>query len=326
MQFSAQFQNQVTYNNPPEVIPLYELKLATEASCTAQEPVKPARVKALVTSILKEKQLWQLPKVVHILDTRETITYGGRHRTEAIGIICRDYVVTPTGAVVPRSSATQDCEEIQPMVAVARVTVETRAQAARLLATDNESRSMTPAEKLFTEEFANTLSALAALKLGMTRHIHGTHVYLPSGESLEITSQTVKTMVTALIKALGQKKALAMTEQQVDALCTEFSDFLEDSDNSRSWDTNFSRDGHKQAIADFLQMPALDEDGIITVEVEDEDGDVTEEEVTWLQNFAASIVVTKAPKKSKKDTKAAEAQQLIDELRAELEALKAAQR
>lgn len=323
MQFSAQFQDRVAYNSPLEVVWMHELKLAAEASCTAQEPVKPARVKALVAAILKDGQLWQPPKLVHILDTQETIAFGGRHRTEAIDIICRDYVVAPTGAVVPRSSATADCEEIEPTVAVIRVTVRTRAEAASLLTSDNSSRSMTTAEKLYTEEFANTLSALAKLKLGMTRHISGTHVYHSSGESLEITSQTIKTMVTALIKALGQKKALAMTEQQVDALCTEFSDFLEDEDNSRSWDTNFSRDGHKQAIADFLEMPALDEDGdILTVEVEDEDGDVTEEEVTWLQNFAASVVIAKAPKKSK-ETKASEAQRLIEELQAELAALKA---
>lgn len=323
MQFAALFQDRVIYSSPLEVVPLYELKLAAEASCTAQEPVKFSRVKALVTAILKDKQLWQPPKLVYITDTQETIAFGGRHRTEAIGIICRDYVVAPTGAVVPRSAATADCEEIEPTVAVIRATVRTRAEAASLLTSDNSSRSMTTAEKLYTEEFASTLTALAALKLGMTRHISGTHVYL-NGESLEISTQTIKTMVSALIKAMGQKKALAMTEVQIDELCTEFSDFLEDSDNSQSWDTNFSRYGHKQAVADFLAAPAFDEDGeLLVVEVEDEDGDTTEEEVTWFQNFCSLVVVTKAPKKSKKESKASEAQKLIEELQAELAALKA---
>lgn len=324
MEFATLFQQLVNYGNPLNTLSLAELTLAAEASCTAQEPVKPSRVKALVASILKDKQLWQPPKLVYINETQELLAFGGRHRIAAITAICNDYVVTPTGALVPRSAATTDCEAIEPAVGTIYVSVDTRSDAANLLTSDNSSRSMTPAERLFTEEFAGTLSALTALKLKMTRAISGIQVNLSSGELLSVTTQTVKVIVTGLIKELGQKKALAMTDVQVDELCREFVQFVEDQSNSQSWDTNFSREGYKQALADFLAAPAFDEDGeLLIVEVEDEDGDVIEEEVTWLANFAASIVLVKATKKTKKASKAEEAEKLIAELQAELAALKA---
>jgi hypothetical protein len=322
--FTTIFQGRVRYENPLTELPLDELETAARESCTAQEPVKDSRVKSIADSILKDMQLWQPIKVVYITDTHETLTFGGRHRTAAIRHICTNYVISPTGDVVARSAATTDCEEIEPVVGVIYATVDTRADASHLLTSDNSSRSMTPAERLFTEEFAGTLSALAALKLRMTRSISGAKVHTSSGETIAMTTQAVKTIVTKLIKELGQKKALSMTDVQIDILCNEFANFVEDKNNSQSWDLNFSREGHKQAVADFLNVPALDDDGeILIVEVEDEDGDVTEHEVSWFNNFAASVTVAKAPKKSKKAAKAEEAEALIASLRQELEALKA---
>lgn len=302
--FADHFQSIVNYGEDTKVVSLADLRESLEHSYLAQEPVIESRLKSLVSSIIKDQQLWQLPEVAYLASDDIYVLVSGRHRYYAAHKVCTQYGLNAKGKIVSlEGGENPDVETFDDEMKVRVVTVPDKKSLVLYLQSANGSRSMTTQEKNIGKEFADMLTPLEQLKLKLAKRIES----LFKINGLVVTANTCRDIAVKLAKCVGKKFAY-VTPENIEQLATDFVLFAVD--NWDSYESNFARDGYKQACDSFIICDAPDE-------VLDSDGDVIEDG-TYFSWFNSTI---KEKTKAKKQTKTQELAAQLAALQAQLASL-----
>ncbi|ABI33151.1 PfWMP4_07 [Phormidium phage Pf-WMP4] len=297
--FNSIFQNRVEYLGI-EPMGIAEIGEALRNSYLHQFEVNASRVETLGKDIIKQAQLWQLPRLVFVVETQTWILGGGRHRLEAVSAIVDNYGVNASGKLVKLDSDGTDLEvdSIEPVINVEKFRVQTTKDLVQFLQTDNGSRSMTAAEKIKGKEESNSLTPAENLKLilskALTTAMNGkSYVFTRTDKdgrnedvSVVPTADAIRQVSIKLAGLVGTKFKYA-TRENLTTLATAFEKFLDET--SESYDSNFTRLGHKEAVESFA---SLEHDGVLL----NADGEEIED-ATYLDWFRTQI---KTPQKKTK--------------------------
>lgn len=296
--FCSVFQNAVSFETDT-TMSANELLDAFNNVATSQVDVIPTRIKKIVTSLAKDKQLYIRPTVA-VFDGKAYLV-SGRHRVSAIVEFCNNYGLNASGQPVAYTGDINDSalSEIEPLIYVEVIHASSYQVVGHLQLEYNGSRSMTAAESNLVKATFAKLTALAKVQMSVAQKLQS---------SLNVTFNTGLSMAKSLSKAFP-KVFVYSTEEQLDLLVSWMTDFyFANETNEEVVPGNMARSYNKFVDA-FLKSE------VPTGEVDEDD----EELVASVQELYASGLV-KPEQASKSANKVAELQAQIEALTAKLQA------
>lgn len=316
--FNEIFQDKVKFLGI-KPMSLQEIAEALQASYLHQFEVNESRVETIGKSLVKDMQLWQMPRMVWVESTNQWVLGGGRHRMNAILQLVNSRGINAAGKLVTLDDDGVDLEidEIEPIINVEQFSVASVKELVQFLQTDNGSRTMTTAETQEGKTQAGTLTPAEQLKLKLAKALQAAF----AGKSYTFTqvnkdktqaevaltlnrAETFRNLAIKLYTAIGTK-AKYLAGDNFDVLAQAVEAHL--SENSLDFSSNFAREGYKELVESFSVLPY---DGVIL------NGEGEEmEDPTWLDWFRTTI---KTPTKK---TKASETADKLAKLQAKLAAM-----
>lgn len=284
------FQNR-TILESPHLITIQDVLDGVKNVATAQEPINPANVKKLVTSIVKDKQLWQHITLAECNGVYYTVS--GRHRATALQEIVDNYGLSAENKLVKRTPENETfLTSIDPHMEVVLIKVLAPSDVAHLQVTANGSRSMTSAEQLVTKSWHTKLSPKEAIKMQLGRKLH---------EQLGVSFQTGVSMVSKMSTAI---KTLAYADDsQCDEIVAYFQSYM--AGNSEGVPSNMARD-----YGVLVEM-------VLSQEIEVENDEGVDVSMSLAEYFSNTI---EKPVKKTRSAKADKAAETIAKLTAMLQA------
>ncbi|UOL49099.1 hypothetical protein [Leptolyngbya phage Lbo240-yong1] len=301
--FNELFQDRVTFIGV-EPMSVQAIAEALHNSYLHQFDAVESRVESIGKDIVKQFQLWQMPRLVFNEETQEWVLGGGRHRIRAIVDLVNNYGVNAAGKLVKLDNETDlEIDAIEPVIQVMKFKVRNTKDLVQFLQTDNGSRSMTAAERLEGKVTSNSLTPAENLKLKLAKALQAaldtTYTFTRVNKDkttdeveVEITADTIRQISIKLASAVGAKFKYAVAEN-FQVLAEKFASFLEET--STQYDSNFSRNGFKEACESFT---VVEYDGVLL----NADGEELEDP-TWLDWYRTTI---KTPTKKTKASEMAE--------------------
>lgn len=267
--FDTHFQSAVKSDSLVS-IPLETLLDASAQASTAQYPLNPKKLDAIVKSFAKGKHLLKAPVLCEFNGTLYTV--GGRHRTAAIDVLTRTYGINAKGKPELYSEVNRDTlSPIARLVRVDMVSVDSLETLSELILADNGSRVMTGPEQASVkamggyategDKFALRFSPILAQYLeDLTDSV---------GAAITVTAVTLKQIcgkLRASTYTIGEEKVkvgisnlYSATDEQLHTIASHLAEFL----SEQSLPTKFAQ-YYAPHITEFLTQ---------AVELEDEDGE-----------------------------------------------------
>lgn len=289
-----------------------------------QFDINPAKVKSILTSLVKSEPLHQMPVVAYVAGNEASaMVVSGRHRFHAINQFCSGYALSPNGKVVKRTvENSENVEHIEPFVECMVYEVPTKKELIDLVLSYNESRTAPASEKAFSKAYAGTATPGEQLKQkfaavidahiqDMLRDEDFTPAFIPTVDAngvesavpstFSITPQTIFNMAAAV--GAKVKTLKYATQEQLEAIARAIVDQLQE-----PIPANISRE-YKIVIEAMLDQEC---------EWEDKDGDAVEG--TYAEHLNSVITKPISTAKVSKQTEMALLEAKLQEMVAKLAA------
>lgn len=294
--FATLFQTGIT-SDAYQLASIEDLLVASENASTAQYPLNPKKVDAILKSVVKTKQLLIAPLMAGLDGVDHTVS--GRHRTAVAALICKNYGVNAKGVVVPWTDAAV-LERISPEMYIDYCEVTSRAVLAALILAENGSRTMTGPEKASVTDYGGYATPGDKFKLRMSPILdNNLTICDESGKPIKVTAITLGQISGKLLSTV---KTLAYaTDEQLETVASNLNEYLNSDDVALP--AKFAQ-YFASFIVEFLEaeieLTDEDDEPIVTL---DKNGDITS--LTYAEHLRSIVVapakVAKAPSTKKVD-------------------------
>lgn len=298
VKFASVFQNAIQFESDT-TMSASELLDAFGNVATAQVDILPTRVNKIVTSLVKDKQLYIRPTVA-VFDSKAYLV-SGRHRAQAVIEFCDTYGMNAAGQPVKYTGDINDTalEPIIPEIYVEVIHVNSFQMVGHMQLEYNGSRSMTAAEKNLVQSTFAKLTALAKVQMALANRVK---------DSINVTFNTALSIAKALSAAFP-KQFVYSTDEQLDLLSSWLVDFYEANESNEEIVPGNMARSYRKFVEAFLNYE------VPTGELDQDDEEYTDS----VKNLYGSGLV-KPEKVAKSNSKVAELQAQIAELTAKLQA------